>query len=154
MDGIALQKTLTHQLQQIARTCLRLELEPGEHSRTEPESGFGGCPSWPVGESWPRCDGCGKPITAQGAAGRQSALGLGAKRNRRLDRIQFRHGCRCVRAAGVVAVHGNGNGCQDANDRNNDHQLDQGETLFDLFERVLHKFSPGVKEVRMRYLRS
>jgi hypothetical protein len=63
MDGIALQKTLTHQLQQIARTCLRLELEPGEHSRTEPESGFGGCPSWPVGESWPRCDGCGKLLT-------------------------------------------------------------------------------------------
>jgi len=62
MDGIALQQALQHQLQLIARTCLRLELEPGAHSASEPESGFGGCPWWPVGEAWPLCDSCGAPL--------------------------------------------------------------------------------------------
>jgi hypothetical protein len=62
MDGAALQKALTHQLHQIARTCLRLRLEPGEHSLTEPESGFGGRPWWPVGATWPVCDACGEPL--------------------------------------------------------------------------------------------
>jgi hypothetical protein len=59
MNGTALQKALTHQLQEIARTCLRLHLEPGEHSLDEPTSGFGGRPWWPVGEAWPTCDTCG-----------------------------------------------------------------------------------------------
>ncbi|HEY7347357.1 MAG TPA: hypothetical protein VH599_03480 [Ktedonobacterales bacterium] len=63
MDGTALQKALALQLQQIARTCLRLRLEPGEHSLDEPESGFGGRPWWPVGEAWPVCDTCGGPLT-------------------------------------------------------------------------------------------
>ncbi len=62
MDGIALQHALQQQLQLIARTCLRLELAPGVHSASEPESGFGGHPWWPVGEAWPLCDSCGAPL--------------------------------------------------------------------------------------------
>ncbi len=63
MDGVALQQALTQQLQRLARTCLRLHLESGEHSVDEPESGFGGRPWWPIGEAWPLCDGCGTPLT-------------------------------------------------------------------------------------------
>lgn len=62
MDETALQKALAQQLQQIARTCLRLRLEPGEHSLDEPESGFGGRPWWPVGEAWPLCNDCAAPL--------------------------------------------------------------------------------------------
>ena len=62
MNAIALQEALTNQLRQLARTCLHLRLEPGEHSNTEPESGFGGRSWWPVGEAWPVCDNCGQPL--------------------------------------------------------------------------------------------
>lgn len=62
IDTIALQETLTNQLRQLARTCLHLRLEPGEHSNTAPESGFGGRSWWPVGEPWPVCDSCGQPL--------------------------------------------------------------------------------------------
>ena len=60
-ESIALQEALTNQLRQLARTCLHLRLEPGEHSNTEPESGFGRRPWWPEGEAWPLCDACGQP---------------------------------------------------------------------------------------------
>ncbi len=62
MDTLALQQTLTNQLRQIARTCLHLHLEPGKHSPSEAESGFGGQPWWPAGEPWPGCDSCGEPL--------------------------------------------------------------------------------------------
>jgi hypothetical protein len=63
MNTATLQQALTQQLQQLARTCLRLRLEPGEHSLDESESGFGGRPWWPVGEAWPVCDSCAAPLT-------------------------------------------------------------------------------------------
>ncbi|HEU5368965.1 MAG TPA: DUF1963 domain-containing protein [Ktedonobacterales bacterium] len=62
MNETSLQQALTHQLQRLARTCLRLRLTPGEHSLREPESGFGGRPWWPVGETWPLCDTCGERL--------------------------------------------------------------------------------------------
>jgi hypothetical protein len=62
MNETALQKALTLQLHHLARTCLRLRLEPGAHSLTEPESGFGGQPWWPAGEAWPLCESCGQPL--------------------------------------------------------------------------------------------
>ncbi len=62
MDTPALQQALTQRLRQIARTCLHLRLEPGEHSSDEPESGFGGRPWWLAGESWPLCDSCKAPL--------------------------------------------------------------------------------------------
>jgi len=62
MDARALHQALTGQLRQIARTCLRLRLEPGEHSTNAPQSGFGGQPWWPVGDPWPLCDNCEGPL--------------------------------------------------------------------------------------------
>ncbi len=62
MNATALQQSLTQQLQRIARTCLCLHLEPGDHSLAEPESGFGGRPWWPTGATWPVCDSCGEPL--------------------------------------------------------------------------------------------
>ncbi len=92
-------------------------------------------------------DGAGKPVRAQRAAVLQSAVLLRADRHSRLDRVQFGHGGRRVRAAGVVAVHRDGDGRQDADDRDHDHQLDQGETLLDL---LLHEIPPFVPSTAPR----
>lgn len=62
MNASALQQVLRDQLQVIARTCLRLETLPGAFASAEPESGFGGQPWWPIGESWPTCESCGATL--------------------------------------------------------------------------------------------
>lgn len=60
--ALTLQEALANRLRQLARTCLHLRLEPGEHANTAPESGFGGRPWWLAGEDWPVCDACGQPL--------------------------------------------------------------------------------------------
>jgi hypothetical protein len=62
MDGIALQRALKDRLQGVVRTCLRLDMEPGAAVSGEPESGFGGQPWWPTGETWPVCESCGASL--------------------------------------------------------------------------------------------
>lgn len=66
--------------------------------------------------------------------------------HRRFQRGDFQQRRRGFGAGLVVGVHGNGDGRQDADDRDDDHQFDQGDTSLPFHERssfVIHGGAVG-----------